>query len=248
METNEMRRYEMLVRVKKFGETYIQLFPASSLGGKTFAAVAAAVAALSDQAVSKMSTDRGGLTTRNAARDALRDQLGAVARTARQVANMTEGLDDKFQLPHQPNDHDLVTAGRLFARDAAAFQDAFIAHALPPTFVADLSHAVDTFAQAIDLRDGERERNTEAKASIEAALAKGFAAVCRLDVIIANTLKDDPVTMQVWKADRRVRYANRTPKAEAKTAQDAPASGTRSCGYGCSDSGDSDGSRAVGAM
>ncbi len=215
MNTNMIRQYQALVRVKKFGETYGHLFPKSSVGGKAFAAVAAAVTELSDHSVTKMSTDRAALSTRVSAREALRNELEAIARTARQVALSTEGLDDKFQLPDGPNNEELITAGRLFGRDVAAFKAEFIAHALPQTFVADLSRAVDRFVEAMDQRDSEREGNTAARAGIEAVLSTGFADVRTLDVIVANTFKDDPVTMKVWRQDRRVRYRNRVAKAGA---------------------------------
>jgi hypothetical protein len=139
----ETRRYEMLVRVSEFGEAHSHLFPESSLAGEMFATVGEAVTQLSAHTVSKMSTARGGTSTRALARRELRDRLEAIGRTAREIGATTEGLEDKFQLPATPTDLALLTAGRLFARDAEEFKTHFIAHAMPETFLADLVIAPD---------------------------------------------------------------------------------------------------------
>ena len=222
MKSLETRQYEMLVRVRDFGEANSHLFPASSVAGEAFAAVAAAVTQLSEHAVSRMSTLRGGAAAAATARGALRDRLEAVVRTARVLREETPGLEDKFELPDQPADQELVTAGRLFARDAEPLKARFIAHALPETFLADLTQGVEQFEQAIRGRDAERDGNIAAKASIDAALEAGLAAVRKLDGIVANHLHDDRVTMAVWNRDRRVGYRNR-PKAAAPAAPVASA-------------------------
>lgn len=52
-----------------------------------------------------------------------------------------------------------------------------------------------------------------ARAGIQAALSSGFAAVRKLDIVVANQLQDDPMTRAVWERDRRVDYSRRTRKA-----------------------------------
>jgi hypothetical protein len=86
MTTIETRRYEMLVRVRDFGEAQLDLFPASSVARDQFGAVGAAVRALSTHAVDKMSATREGRNT---------------------------GVEDKFQLPDSIIDQGLLTAGRV---------------------------------------------------------------------------------------------------------------------------------------
>ncbi len=216
--TIETRRYEMLVRVREFGEAHGHLFPESSLAGEMFGTVGTAVKELSEHAVSKMSTARGGRSTRTLAREALLDRLETISRTARAIGEDTAGLVDKFELPDPPTDQALLTAGRLFARDGEEFKGQFIAHAMPPAFLADLAHLVERFEEAIRGREADRDENTAARASIEAALTSGFAAVKKLDVLVANRLHDDPVVMAVWKRDRRVAYPWRTKAAAATPA------------------------------
>src|SRR5262245_43519759 len=51
----EMRRYNMLVRVRDFGQARRELFPEGSVGAQAFAAVTTAVSELGGHAVRKMS-------------------------------------------------------------------------------------------------------------------------------------------------------------------------------------------------
>jgi hypothetical protein len=51
---------------------------------------------------------------------------GARHDTDGRIAQDTPGLNDKFQLPDPETDQAILTAGRLFARDAEAFRTQFI--------------------------------------------------------------------------------------------------------------------------
>ena len=115
--------------------------------------------------------------SRAMAREALVDRLESTARTARAIARDTPGFEDRFHVPSPRSDQALLTAGRLFARDAEVFRDQFLAHAMPQTFVADLLEVVDTFERAIHDREAGKGGQTAARASMDAALASATAAV-----------------------------------------------------------------------
>ena len=211
----ETRRYEMLVRVRDFGDVHGDLFPTSSLAREQFTAVAAAVKVLSEYSVRKMSAKQEGKRTKAMAREALLDRLEATARTARAIARDTSGFEDRFHVPSPRSDQALLTAGRLFARDAEVFRDQFLAHAMPQTFVADMLGVVDTFERAIHDREAGKGGQTAARASMEAALASGAAAVQKLDAMVTNHLRDDPETTALWRNVRRVGHPRRTRSAAA---------------------------------
>jgi hypothetical protein len=210
----------MLVRVRDFGHTHADLFPESSFAGQMFATVGKTVKQLSEDAVSKMSTKRGGVSTRTRARHELIDRLDTISRIARAIGTGTEGLEDKFELPNRPSDQALLTVGRMFVRDAEAFTSQFIAHDMPQTFLADLAELVERFDRANREREAERDGHIAARASIETALASGIAAVKTLDILVVNRLRDDPVLMVVWKRDRKISYPWR---AKGGAAPPAPA-------------------------
>jgi hypothetical protein len=214
MKAIETRQYRMLARVRDFGNIHRDLFPESSPGGRQFAAVAEAVKQLSEQAMSNTAAAREGASTKAKGRRALIDRLEAISRTARVMADGTPGLEDKFHLPDPQTDETLLTAGRVFARDAAGFKSQFVAHGMPKTFLADLNDLVAKFEMGTRHRDAGRNEQTAARASIEAALDSGMEAVRKLGVIVTNRLHDDPVMLAVWERERRVGYPrlkNATP-------------------------------------
>ncbi len=219
MTNYETRRYEMLKRVREFGEAHRELFQAETLGGRALEEVAAAVAQLGEHAVAKMSAQRGVTRGRATARSELRRRLDAISRNARVIAGDTPGFADPFCPPRQRSDQALVTAARLFIRESEAVKSRFIAYGMPDSFVATLGALVDGFEQAMRSGETKRDGHTAARASIEAALSGGIAAVRKLDVILANRLGDDPVTMAVWKRDRRI-HAGRSRTEPLETSSE----------------------------
>ena len=226
MTTEERRRHVMLTRVRQFGEAHADLFASSAVAREHFATVAAVVEELREHAVDTMSAARAGKGRKATARKALLAQLGEISRTARAIAQKTPGLDDMFHLPDSRNDQALLTAGRLFARDAEAFTGHFVAHSLPSTFIADLQQAVEAFEEAIVGRDAEQDGHAATRVTIRAALSTATAAVKQLDAIVANHLRGDPATLVVWQRDRRVGHPSRPrhadPVAEAAPGAAAP--------------------------
>ena len=204
MTAKDTIQYAMLIRVSEFGDIHRDRFAHSGVARDQFAVVANAVTQLSQHAVAKMSTARQGKTTKVAARRALAEEIGAVHRTARAVALTTPGLDDAFHLPHPQTDQALLTAGRMFARDAEAFAGPFVTHGLPPTFIVDLRAKVEQFERAIRDRRVEQSGHAAARGGIQATLAAGLTAVRVLDALVANELRHDPVTLAAWQRERRI--------------------------------------------
>jgi len=123
-----------------------------------------------------MSAAREGKSPKAAARLALIDHLQTIALTGRALAQNTPELADKFRVPQPRADQALITAGRLFAKDAEALKAEFLAHAMSETFIADLTKAVDDFEAAIQERENGKSESTGARADIRKALAAGSAA------------------------------------------------------------------------
>jgi len=211
----------MFLRVRDFGEAHAALFPTSSLAQEQFAAVAAAVKALGGHAVTKMSTVRVGKSPKAATRLALIGRIETIALTGRAMALNKPELADKFRVPHPQPDQALITAGRLFAKDAEALKAEFLAHAMSETFIADLTKAVDDFEASIQERENGKAASAGVRASIKTAITGGMTAVTRLDAIVTNHLGNDPKVMAVWKRERRVGATRRRTAAAAENATPA---------------------------
>jgi len=215
MTNNQSIRYEMLLRVSKFGDDHQDVFPSTTLGGQTFAVVTEAARELGAQAVSKASASHEGRSTRAQSREALTRQLEAMVRSARMIARDTAGFDARYRMPRPRTDQALLTAGRVFIEATEPVKDRFIEFGMPVDFVASLKTLVDDFDTSLAALEVGRDGHTKARASIDAMLASGIEAVQKLDVIVTNHFQHDAVTMAVWKRDRRVEYARRVRRVTA---------------------------------
>jgi hypothetical protein len=207
MNTLDIHRYTMLVRVREFGAAHGDAFPAGSVGGQMFAAVSTAVDQLSTYVTTQAAghgAAREGTISKAVAREAVHEALDAIGRTARALALDTPGLEGKFRVPSSRNDHELATAARTFGQDAAPLEAKFTAHGLPATFLADLQAALDTFERAAQEHFSARETHVAARAGIGTAIESAFLALARLDAIVPNILRDKPTMLAAWTSARHV--------------------------------------------
>jgi hypothetical protein len=215
MTNRQLRRYEMLFRVNEFGNARRDRFPEGSVGGRAFATVAEAVVQLRDRAVVQLALKREGARARRAARAALLETLESIGRTARVLQRDAPAFPNSFRLPERMSAQAVLTAARLFVRDIEPVATQFVEHGMPETFVADLTGLLANYEQAIRRREVGKGESAAARASIDAAIDQAVAAARRLDVIIANRLRDDAATVAEWQRARRVAYARRSaPKVD----------------------------------
>ena len=219
MTSEDTRRYAMLVRVQKFGEANKELFPENSVGGQALAAVAAAVAQLGGYSETMLTLTKEARSTKRLARVDLTDRLIAISKTARVIGESVAGFGDTFTLNRgRISDQALLTNGRVFVRESERLKEQFIAYKLPPTFAADLNEAVTRFASVIDNREAGKSGRDGAQAGIEAAFESGLAGVRRLDAVLANQLKADPVKQAAWK---RIRKLATVKSRKSRTIEEA---------------------------
>lgn len=219
MTNRQLRRFEMLFRVNEFGAARRERFPESSVGGRAFATVASAVAQLGVRAVAQLALKREGARARRAACEALMDMLESISRTARILRADEPTFPNSFRLPERASAQAVLTSARLFVRDIDAVATPFIDHGMPETFVVDLAGLLNNYEQAIRRREVGKGESAAARASIDAAIDLAVAAARRLDVIIANTLKDDAATVAEWQRARRVPYTRRSKPTVTESDQ-----------------------------
>jgi hypothetical protein len=207
MKQFDIHRYDMLARVSAFGAAHRDLFPASALGGRMFAALAAAVRQLNGRVTSEASGSsavREGARSKAAARTAVREALDTIARTARALALDTPGIDGKFRAPGNGSDHDLATMARMYLADAAPLAGSFTSHGLPSTFLTDLRARLEAFERAAQDHFAARETRVIARAGIDSAMKAALDALQRLDAVVPNRLRNEPELRAAWTSARRV--------------------------------------------
>ena len=207
MNVHEIRRYQMLTRVRRFGAMHQEMFVTVPLAMQTFAELGQAIDVVEQQA-SRQASDRHRARehtrTKAEARKMLCDSLRTIARTARAIALDRPGVDAGFRPLREPSDLLLIAFARNVADRAALLEEEFLAHAMPDTFVADLRAATDVFEAATRTRHTATGAHVAARVGIEESVARGFLAVRRLDVIVVNCLRGNHAALAAWRCARRV--------------------------------------------
>jgi hypothetical protein len=201
----ERRKYEMLVRVRNFGETNRALFESSPVAQQTFLVVGAAIDDLGAADMRKMAASASARADRReTARKALRELLQNVAQLARTLRAEGRTLP-AFDLPRSKSAVTLLTAGRQFAVDVKPFDADFAGHGMGAAQIASTTSA---FEQAMNTQGTSRGEHVAARAHIRGSVAAAIRSVRRLDLIVANDLRDNHVIQALiqaqWKQLRRL--------------------------------------------
>ncbi|MDQ1591403.1 MAG: hypothetical protein QOG71_2030 [Pyrinomonadaceae bacterium] len=216
MKDSERRSFEMLVRVRDFGETHDGAFAEGSRGRELLAVVKQTVGELEKHgALQSSSRNEGAQGTRGraGARAELRDDLEAISRTARAMSFETPGIAERFRLPRgNRNDQQLLDTARAFAADAVALRAEFVRHELPADFLTDLDADIAAFETAISTQNRSTETRVAATEAIDTAIERGTDAVRQLDAVVRNKFRDDPASLAAWTSASHVERAPRTKR------------------------------------
>jgi hypothetical protein len=221
----ERVRYEVLLRVKDFGIKHRDRFPELSKAGQVFARVAQAVADIEAHMLASLQAVRDGRKGKTAARARVQEWMLTIARTARDVVRRGPGGDTTFKMPRRTSDVSLLASARLFLDDTRPMSEELIALGLPENWQGEFSLAIDGFEEQMRGRRDGRYGVATARTGIKTALNEGFDALRTLDVIVANTLKDDAPLLAGWERSRRVVEGRSKPDADATSPPAAPAEG-----------------------
>ena len=97
---------------------------------------------------------------------------------------------------------------------------------MPPGFIENLKEAVTQLETAITSQAASLASRLGARREFEKTLKQGLTLLQRLDVLVLNTMADNPTVMAAWEVARRLDPASRTamtvPEEKQATA-DPPA-------------------------
>jgi hypothetical protein len=222
------RTYEMFVRVLIFAAERAASFPANSLGAETVAELRKVVEELTEAGTTQtsgLSSVQRATAERLAAREALRESMQAVARTARVMAIDTPGLENKFRLPRSGSDPALLLTARAFATDALPLKADFLRHEMHESFIEDFKEDIADLERAMGQQNTGRGAHVSATASVETAAERGMNAVRKLDAIVRNKFRDDPAALAAWESARHVESTPRTRRRSNGNAVNAKPDG-----------------------
>ena len=223
MEDKHHRSREMFLRLKNFGASHTDI-PVTTVWPQLITDLNSVIADL-DGHVSSEEVGRGaalaGTTTRAAAREALREDLEAIVRTARVIGEDKPGFDDKFRMPRGDNDQsmlDLALGIAAIVADAAMKAE-FISHAMPSDFVENLNAAIAELQKAITEQSGSIAGRKSAGVSIDETVGRGTMIARKLDVVVKNFYRNNAAVLSEWETARHV---ERAPRRKAKAEPPPP--------------------------
>jgi hypothetical protein len=211
MNDSDRRRYEMLVRVKQFGIDNGADF--TGIATTKFAEVGSKV----DETEAKSGAQQAGFglaaqqfEVKDTAREDLRDEMSAIARTARSMEYSFPGISEQFRFQRNLSDETMLARARAFATAAVARQADFIAYGLPATFIADLTAAADAFEATFGSAASATAEQVAATAEAAAFIREGMIAKRILDGIVRNRYAGDPGKLAAWLSASHVEKAARS--------------------------------------
>ena len=225
MNDSERRKLEAFVRAYGFIGAHTTDFADGSLGKQHFTALGAVKNEITGLAASETSghgAARQGTTTRGQARDALIATLETLSRTARAMSDTVPGIENKFRLPRDNNDQNLLTAARAAATDALPLTAQFIAHEMPADFLEDLAEDIADMEAAISTQSSGVGDHVAASAAIDDAITRGMELLRKLDAIVRNKYANNPGLLAEWTAASHVERAPKRAKPDASQPTTSP--------------------------
>jgi hypothetical protein len=188
--------------VDAFGLKYAADFPPTSLGGKQFALIHAAVpltAGLGAAQVSGTEQTHSAVLAKVACRFHLHDDMIGITTAAHSLVLLgTDGLAGKFQMPHNNGAQALLNSARAFAVDAIAFQAQLVSTGLATDFIAHLTADTTAFETAVGTKGLALGTQAGATGGLADATHQAAIALHVLNIIVRNTYKSDPAKLAEW--------------------------------------------------
>ena len=217
------RRRDMALRLKDFSTN--NPFPANSMGAQLATRLNTLMLDL-DQLVADESSSEGskreGTATREAAREALREGMEGVSRTARAIENQVPGFAEKFRMPAGNNDGALVDAGLAFADNAEPELARFIAFGMPPDFIEDLQNDIAAVRAAMSAQSTGVADRKAAGVLIEDKLDEIMLVRREMDAYVRNAFRDDARVLSEWTSAKHIQRAAKGKKDSGGSGGSTP--------------------------
>jgi len=201
MKDTERRQYDMLMRVRDFGNAHRGIFAGLPAARDAFQAVDAAVNELAAADLLKVSARAAARADRKkVARRRLIRLLVRVSQLARLLRARGRALPP-FAMPRSSTDEGFLTLARQFARDAASLDVEFSGHGLGAHVI---RRAAGAFESSVRDCVMNQANVIAARTRIHDLVRSARLEVRRLDLIVGSGLAPDNAIRAVWQQARRV--------------------------------------------
>lgn len=147
-------------------------------------------------------------------RENLRAQMSPIARTARRMETMFDGISNKYRMPRNRTDQEMLATARSWVAELPADKDKFTSFGLPGSFIDDLAAAADAFENSFPATITAVDHRVESTAEIGASERRGMVELRTADAIIQNIYANNVGKLAAWLTASHV---ERPPKKKAPT-------------------------------
>lgn len=223
MNDTQRRRYERAVRVHEFVAGLQPPPPAGGKAAQSAARVGELVGRVSQLEASQSTNARAklaGTEGKAQAREALRELIGRMGRTAGAIGNDDPALKGAFRLPAtNPNEQTLLGTARSFRAAAEPLRARFLEYGMAADFLDALDARIREFETYGERQRAAKSGRTGDRVALESALDELDAEITRLDAYVRNAFAADAARLAAWEQASRLERAPR----RAKKTGDAPA-------------------------
>lgn len=213
MTDSERRRLEAFIRIRQFGVDNAADFPAGSIGATQFTVTGALIDEIEvfagDQAAG-WGDARQAFATKGTARENLSDELYDMVRTARSMQYQFDGIEDKFRMPANLSDQNLLAVGRAFYVESLQYDADFQAYGMDKNFRAELLAAIEAFEQSLNPTGSAIDEQVAGTAEIGDAIRRGMIARRILEGVVKNKYHSNVGKLAAWLSASHI---ERAPKA-----------------------------------
>lgn len=225
MKDEEKRTLDMFRRLRDFDAAHDTLFPPGTLGRDLFDGIAGVINDLEGLGATEFDgrgTRREATAGKAVAKADIREDLGIFRRTARGMESVSPGLEEKFRLPRNPDDHDILNAARAALAAAEEHKAEFLRREVQERVYQDLAANVAAFDAAVANQNTGLDGSKTAGGMIDAAIERGLAKLRELDPIVRNKLHNNPALLAAWLSAKRIERAPRRNNATTPPAPPTP--------------------------
>lgn len=201
MNKKDLDRVDAINRVNNFGTENSADFPAGSRGAQLFAELTACLALINQHSINQSSAkgaSRQEFVIKDTARQTLRRLLIDISRASKAVNYEIPGTADKFRLPVNHSNANLLIAARVFLEDALPIKAKLIEYELPADILDRLETAIEDFEASLSSTHRVRNKQVSATAEIRATLRRAAIAMRQLGVAVRNKYKNNAGMLAAW--------------------------------------------------
>ena len=217
MRDTERWRFEAFERVKQFSLDNSTDFPNGSIQKINMNKIITEIGLLEGYMVQQVSGggDAGqAFEVKDTARENIRELMKDIADTAKVMEYAIDGIADKFRMPYNQTDQNMLATARSWVDEATGYETEFIQYGLQADFLTLLNDAAEAFDASMTAPVTAIDQRVAATALIGESIRRGMIALRICDTVMRNNYFDQPGKLAAWISASHV---ERAPKKRPPT-------------------------------